>query len=130
MGLKERAGSIKGKTLMTSFAAGQLIDASMTAVAINNYNATEISPFGGAELMRDLGQNEVFILKTAVTAILIGLYALSSIHEPTLKIKSAEIKAKYVLEKSLQAASIITWGVVALNSIDLFPILIKDVLAK
>lgn len=128
MGLKEKSQLIKGRALMTSFAAAGAIDTTMTAIAINHFDAKEINPFGGAELMRNLDQAEVFILKTAVSAILIGLYALTSIHEPKLKIKSAEIKGKYVMENALQSGNILAWGVVAWNSVSLTPDIIKAVL--
>ena len=121
MGLKERVYSVRGKTLMTSFFVAEALDTVLTKVSLSHFGGTEISPFGGVELLNNFGMDHSLILKTAITAILIGSYTLSSIHDPKLKIKSTEVKTKYVLEKALQSANIFAWGVVAWNTANITP---------
>jgi hypothetical protein len=126
MGLIEKAQSVEGKKLMTSVFLAEGLDIAMTALSLNHYGGTEISPFGGAELLRNFDQNEAFILKMGVVAILIGIYALTSIYEPQINIAKSKIKAKYVTERALQGANIFAWGVIAWNSANLAP----DIITK
>ena len=126
MGLKERVYSVRDKTLMTSFLIAETLDTAMTKTSLSYLGGTEISPFGGAELLKNFGMDQTLVIKTAISVILIGSYALSSIHDPMIKIKSAEIKAKYILEKALQNANVFAWGVTAWNTANITP----DILAN
>lgn len=121
MGLKERVYSARGKTLMTSFFIAETLDTVMTKASLSYFGGTEISPLGGAELLNNFGMDQSLVLKTGIIAILIGSYALASIHDSKLKIKSSEVKTKYVLEKALQNANIFAWGVVAWNTANITP---------
>lgn len=125
MGLRERATSLTGKELIGTFFAAEVIDTAMTSASLNFLGGTEINPTG-AELLTTLEQNEVFVLKVAVTTLLISLYALTS-NEKIIdkKVKFTSIKPNYVLERGLQGANIFAWSVVAWNTANLVPDLIS-----
>ena len=116
MGLKERTQAVRGKTLMTSFFAAEMLDTGMTKLVVGHLGGREINPVG-VELMNNLGTDGAFILKTALTAFLIGMYALASDHN----LKAAGIDFKYGLERSLQWGNLMLWGIVAWNSVNLLP---------
>ena len=101
---------------MTSFFAVEMLDIGMTKLAVDHLGGTELNPVG-AEIMGSLGNDSAFILKTALTAILIGTYALASDHN----FIAARIDFKYGLERSLQWGSLLMWGATAWNTANLLP---------
>lgn len=127
MGLKEGLSPTKKKMLMLSLITAEGLDVLTTGVGFHvssvsaNYRAAEVSPFGGQEVLNNFELNEAFILKLAVTALLIGTYALTSIHnlKKENKNKHLEIKSNFVFDTAFVGANMFAWGVVAWNAVQL-----------
>jgi hypothetical protein len=94
----------KEKRVMASFFAANVADVGITLAGLN-MGMKEILPLKplveGGEF-----QNAVLI-KMALVSIYIGLYALT---------RGRKNSADFILDKTMMAMNLITWGVVALNT--------------
>jgi hypothetical protein len=99
----------KEKILMTSFLASNFADIASTAYALN-LGFTEKGILGSG-FVESGNFHEAAIIRTAVTAVMIGLYALTEENQDHL-----HYKWPYVFEKSMRAGNFISWGVFVLNT--------------
>ena len=125
MGAKERVQSVEGKALMTSFFAAQMLDTTMTKIEFEYLGGKEINPLG-SEIMNSYGEDNAFILKTALVTILLTTYALAHDHDTKIGVASRELDVKYTMERGLQWGSVLAWGGVVWNSANIIP----DVVSK
>jgi hypothetical protein len=97
---------MKEKFTMTAFAGSQMADAAISTLAICT-GALETGPFMGLVVEKG-GLDQALITKMAITVVLIGLYAISNKNE-----------SKYFkpIDKALRLGNLITWGVVALQTV-------------
>ena len=99
---------MKEKRLITIFFLGNMIDASSTAYLLAQDGWQELNVFANGKIVQ--GEfTELIILKLAVTAVLIGSYALA---------KSTGSRLKFPLEKSLSIGTYAIWGVLAWNALN------------
>jgi hypothetical protein len=117
--VREFYSNLTGKQLVSSFLILQLADVAMTNADLTMYHGTEANLLGGAELMSNLGTGNTEFIKLGLSALLVGAYILSSMHEKQLTILTSKIKTKYVTEKSLQGITALMSGAFLLNSINL-----------
>lgn len=120
MGIKERLSTVKtGKPLMTAFLATGFVDMAMTHMDLSLYHGKEVNFLGAAEIMQNAGETDVFILRLALSALLVGAYALAQIHKKQFKILSSNIKTDYVTKRALQGTTIYMAGILAWNTVNL-----------
>lgn len=99
---------MKEKFVMTTFFAAGLTDVATTAVALKS-GFSEIGIIGSR--MHEVGNPDgMYVYRMAVTAVLIGLYAFSKEHPS---------RYSFSIDRATRIANIISWGVVALNSIQI-----------
>lgn len=99
---------MKEKPLMTSFLAANFLDIATTAYGVG-LGFREVGIYG--KNMVESGHiSDTFLLRTAVTAIYIGTYALA---------KKSESSFSFPLEKSMQIANVLSWGVMAFNAVQI-----------
>lgn len=119
MGFKEIVSpSITGKALMTGFFASEVIDTVMTKADLALYHGNEISPLGGSELFNNLGREDTYILKLAITGLLVGAYALASLHPKEIKLLKSNIRLKDVAEKALWGGLIFMSAALAWDTVN------------
>ncbi len=99
---------MKEKFIMTSFLAGQLADASITTIGLSA-NFSE-KGYWINHLLETGGMTNALLAKMAVTAVVIGLYALS---------KEKNSRHFPAIDKGTRVGNLVTWGVVALNTLRL-----------
>jgi hypothetical protein len=100
--------SLNGKRLITSFFLANLFDIVITTVFLSQDGWRELNSLAQNKIV--MGEfYELIILKTALTAVLIGGYALAS----TLNSRLA-----YPLEQAVRIGSIVVWSVQIWNTIN------------
>ncbi len=99
----------KEKFLLTSFFTSNFVDIASTAYGLKlGFYEKGIL---GSHFVEQGNFDDAVIMRTAVTAIMIGLYALANKNKDKLKLNWS-----YTLDKSLKASNIISWGVAILNT--------------
>jgi len=101
---------MKEKPLMTSFLAVNFLDIATTAYGVG-VGFQEVG-FYGKGAVESGNIDNAFLLRTAVTAIYIGTYALAEKYGS---------KFAFPIEKSMQIANVIAWGVAVFNVIQVAP---------
>ncbi len=97
---------INAKRLITSFFIANAVDSLITFYFLNQEGWQELNLVAVGKISR--GEfYEVLILKTAVTAILIGTYALA---------KTINSRLEYPLERSVQIGTMLIWIVQVWNA--------------
>jgi hypothetical protein len=94
------------KRLITSFFLANAVDATITSMLLTQQGWQELNRLAFDSIAQD-GIQEVLILKLALTAVLIGSYALAHCISSRLE---------YPLEKALQWGAILVWGVQVWNA--------------
>ena len=69
--------------------------------------------------MKTVGEQDIFILKIALSALLVGAYALASISKKQFRVLSSNIRTDHVTERALQGATIFMAGVLTWDMINL-----------
>jgi len=95
----------KEKQLMTSFMLANISDSTITAIALNSHKGFHEAGIMGSNFEHNL--TTAIIIKTGITAMLIGAYALAKAHQVP--------RYEYVYEKTLQASHLFIWGIVLFN---------------
>ena len=98
-------GMTKEKRLINSFALANLCDAMVTGVALMLPGFME-KGLMGAQLLADEKAIELLIVKTAITAFMIGIYALAVHHRHRWHLS---------IETALKIGTVLVWLVVAWN---------------
>ena len=94
------------KRLITSFFVANVVDSLITAYFLSQEGWQELNLFAVGKISR--GEfYQVLILKIAVTAILIGAYAIA---------KSLNSRLEYPLERSVQIGTALVWIVQVWNA--------------
>lgn len=101
----------KEKLLVTSFFLANSADTAITAAALNLTDLQEVGLYGQQAVTNNEFRQAV-ILKTAVTATLIGAYVLAKQKSPESEICR---RLEFVLEKTLHGGNLIVWSTVAWN---------------
>lgn len=94
--------------MMTTFLVGGLGDVATTAVGLSN-GFREVGPLG-SQLMEADNHTGAYVARIAVTAVLLGLYALSKEHPN---------RFTYSVDRAMRISNVITWGIVALNAVQI-----------
>lgn len=97
---------MKEKFIMTTFFAGGMADIATTAIGLNA-GFKEIG-FLGSYMSEMNNMTGAYIVRTAISAILIGLYALT-------KEKNSRFAISF--DGAVRISNVISWGVVALNAV-------------
>jgi hypothetical protein len=92
---------LSGKKLMTAFFLTEIADTAMTKTDLALYHGSEINKIGGTELFSSIGREDTYILKLAITGLLVGAYALSLLHPKEIKIFKSNIRLKDATEKGM-----------------------------
>jgi len=106
----------KENRIMTSFTLAHYSDTVISSVAMG-INLPGFSEVGLLSLIPEVNFGEAVIVKTAVTACLIGLYALTKKHNN---------RFAYSFEEALKISNVLTWGMTALNTLQVLPELLKN----
>ncbi len=118
MNLKERLDGIsKGKPLVGTFFATEIVDTAITKTGLEVFHGKEINP-PALELFHNIGIDETMALKIALSALLVGAYTLASIHETEIKLLSQNIRIKHATEKALQGGTVFMTGVLTWDAIN------------
>lgn len=104
---------MKEKSLVTWFALGNWVDITLTLIVLAQGLGTEFNPLA-RQMMARGDTAHLLIVKVAFSAVLIGAYALST---------SLNNRLRYSMEKSLQIAVFVVWGVQVWNLINLLAIM-------
>ena len=99
---------MKEKINMTACFFGGLGDITTTAIGLT-YGLKEVGILGKPLVEADL-TTDAYIIRMAATAIMIGSYALTQEHNS---------RFAFSFDKAIRIGNIFTWGVVALNTIQL-----------
>jgi hypothetical protein len=99
---------MKEKFMMTSFFAAGVTDVATTAVALNA-GLVEVG-LGARNLAEANNMAGAYVFRMAVTSVLIGLYAFSKEHPN---------RFSFSIDRATRIANIISWGVAALNAVQL-----------
>ena len=119
MDLRERLDGIsKGKPLVGTFFATEIVDTAITKTGLEMFHGKEINP-PALELFHNIGTDDTMALKIALSALLVGAYSIASIHETNIKLLSQNIRTKQVTEKALQAGTVFMTGVITWDAINL-----------
>ncbi len=94
------------KRLITSFFLANAVDATITSLLLTQQGWQELNRLAYESIAQD-GIQEILILKLAVTAVMIGSYALAHCINSRLE---------YPLEKALQWGAMMVWGVQVWNA--------------
>ena len=100
---------MKEKALMTSFSAANLVDVAASMYAHSNLNFKEIG-FAADKFAESGELYTAAIVRTGVTALLIGSYALS---------KTSGSRLSFSYEKTIRIGNLIHWGVNAINVVQI-----------
>lgn len=118
MNLKERLDGIsKGKPLVGTFFATEIVDTAITKTGLEVFHGKEINP-PALELFHNIGIDETMALKIALSALLVWAYTLASIHETEIKLLSQNIRIKHATEKALQGGTVFMTGVLTWDAIN------------
>ena len=118
MNLKERLDGIsKGKPLVGTFFATEIVDTAITKTGLEVFHGKEINP-PALEMFHNIGIDETMALKIALSALLVGAYTLASIHETEIKLLSQNIRIKHATEKALQGGTVFMTGVLTWDAIN------------
>lgn len=100
-------------TMTTFFIAG-VVDIATTLIG-TNLGLREVGPLGN--IANSLDQmNFAYVTRMSVTAGLVGIYALS---------KKYPGRYSFSVDKALRASNVLCWGVVALNTIQIYDMIIR-----
>jgi hypothetical protein len=99
---------MKERFIMTSFFAAGVTDITTTAVALNS--GLIEGGFAGRNLAEMHNMAGAYVFRMAVTSVLIGLYAYS---------KENPNRFSFSIDRATRIANIISWGVAALNAVQL-----------
>lgn len=100
--------SMKEKFVMTTFLAAGLGDVATTAVGLSNgFKETGIM---GQHLVEMNNETGAYVARVAVSAVLIGIYALS---------KEYPNRFSFSVDRAMRISNVITWGIVALNTVQI-----------
>jgi len=100
---------MKGKELMTSFFAANMVDSVLTRTSLEIPGMQELQ--GWASHYFEAGDiNLPILVKTGVIVALIGSYALA---------QSQGSRLEYPLEKAMKIGTYMVWGIVAWNSVNI-----------
>jgi hypothetical protein len=99
---------MKERILMTSVLIGSMADVVSTHMGLN-LGLKEIGLVGSLNF-ENHSMTNAYISRIAVTALIIGMYALT---------KEYPNRLSYSVDKATRIINLITWGVVAMNSIQL-----------
>lgn len=112
-GLTRRALSTRGfdreKRQINSFVLANLCDALLTAIALNLPGFVEKGVLG-QPMLADARVIPLLIFKTAVTALMIGLFALAARRDG---------QWSYAIKVALRIGTVIVWAVVAWNELNI-----------
>lgn len=97
---------MRGKELMTSFMVGNFVDVGLTNIGLNIAGFKEVG-LVASNIVESGHLNSAVLLRSGVTAVLIGLYALNKDHGT---------RFAFSFEKALQYSNYIVWGINALNA--------------
>lgn len=99
---------MKEKFIMSSLFVGSVGDVATTAYALNQ----GLSEKGvmGARLMEMNNPTGAFIYRMAVTAVIIGIYAIAQ-EKPG--------RFTFSIDRAARIANVITWGITALNAVQI-----------
>lgn len=100
----------KEARLLTGWVAGNLVDTAVTHLGVNQGLGEWIHGTVNDVLLRDGRLDTQAIVKTGLTVMYAGLYALA--HAPS---ENGRYKYKYVMEKTLEIGNLIIWGAVVWN---------------
>ncbi len=100
---------MKEKRLMTLFWGSGVADIVTTSIGISLAGFAEIGILG-SPIKQEYGIHAAYIMRTAVTAWMIGIYALT---------KTNDSRWAFSFEKAMNISSIISWAVVALNTVQI-----------
>ncbi len=100
---------MKDKQLIVSFFLANLVDAISTSLLLTQEGWQELN---GLALQKiQMGElHELIIIKLALTAVLIGSYALA---------RSLNSRLEYPLEQSLRLGGLVVWGVQIWNAFNI-----------
>jgi len=90
---------------MTSLLAASVADVVTTGVGLN-VGLTE-SGFAGSHFIESGNPDAAYVSRVAVTALLIGVYALS---------KEYPGRFSYSIDKAMNILNVVAWGIVVLNT--------------
>lgn len=102
-------GMIKEKKLINSFVLANLCDALLTGIALQLPGFME-KGFVAGEMLAQSRVFELLIFKTAVTAFMIGIYALAA-HRKS--------RFSHSIEVALRIGTVVVWCVVAWNELNI-----------
>lgn len=107
--MSERLGSLNEKRLITAFFLGNAIDSTSTSILLTQEGWQELNQFVVNKIA--MGEfHDVIILKLAVTAILIGTFALAT---------CIDSRWAAPIGKALRIGNLVVWGIQIWNGFNL-----------
>ncbi|HZQ05135.1 MAG TPA: DUF5658 family protein [Anaerolineae bacterium] len=100
---------IQDKRLINSFILANLCDALLTGIALQLPGFMEKGVLAG-QMLAQAQVIELLILKTSITAFMIGIYALAA---------QREGRWAYSIKTALRIGTLVVWGVVAWNELNI-----------